>query len=304
MKIKDRLLKWLDEDRDFLSGIEEMTEQPDKDRDTLKSASVEAQNKIADYGIELPRLFSTENLRKAYNTLGIICCIIIIGTLLLAVSDLPMFGKEYLPYEIVTDKYVTEGLEETGAVNIISGIILDYRAFDTLGESFVLFTALNCVFILLRTDSDEELHEISYYLLSKDNVFRKTIMLSLPVIFVFGIYILLNGHLSPGGGFSGGAVMGAGLILFSSAYGGYSAAKLLTEKRFKTICFVALAFYCLGKTYVFFTGANGINNHISIGTIGNIISSGLILPLNIAVGMVVTCTMYGIYRMFKRGRFD
>ena len=46
-------------------------------------------------------------------------------------------------------KYIEDGMKDTGAVNIVAGMILDYRAFDTLGESFVLFTAVTCVLVLL-----------------------------------------------------------------------------------------------------------------------------------------------------------
>ena len=42
------------------------------------------------------------------------------------------------------------------AVNIVTGMILDYRAFDTFGESCVLFVASCCVLILLRVDKDED----------------------------------------------------------------------------------------------------------------------------------------------------
>ena len=52
----------------------------------------------------------------------------------------------------VTQKYIEDGLEDTGATNLVAGIILDYRAFDTLGESSVLFTAVMSVLILLKKD--------------------------------------------------------------------------------------------------------------------------------------------------------
>ena len=66
---------------------------------------------------------------------------------------------------------------------------------------------------------------------------------------------------------------------------------------------IALGFYSLSKSYSFFTGANHLESFIPKGTPGNILSSGLILPLNIAVGMVVACTMYGFYVMFRKGGY-
>ncbi len=190
-------------------------------------------------------------------------------------------------------------------------MILDYRAFDTLGESHVLFTACVCVFIMLRLDKNETWDdELSHQLeaeklfdLTTDPIVRCTAFILVPAIILFGIYIILNGHLSPGGGFSGGAVIGAGLILFSLAFGPEKAGKFFTPTLFKTISMCALGFYSIAKCYSFFTGANHLDSHIPLGTPGDIISSGLILPLNIAVGLVVACTMYGFYCMFKKGNF-
>ena len=79
--------------------------------------------------------------------------------------------------------------------------------------------------------------------------------------------------------------------------------KLFTEKTYKCISFGALTTYCLAKSYSFFTGANHLESHIPLGTPGAIISSGLILILNICVGLVVACTMYTFYVMFRKGDF-
>jgi multicomponent Na+:H+ antiporter subunit B len=69
----------------------------------------------------------------------------------------------------------------------------------------------------------------------------------------------------------------------------------------RCITFLSLAFYSFAKGYVFFTGANGIPNGVPKGTPGAVLSGGLILPLDIAVGMVVACTMFGFYSLFRRG---
>ena len=64
---------------------------------------------------------------------------------------------------------------------------------------------------------------------------------------------------------------------------------------------VALLTYALSKCYSFYTGSNGIHSIIPLGTPGAILSSGLILVLNICVGCVVTCTMYCFYAVFRKG---
>ena len=62
-------------------------------------------------------------------------------------------------------------------------------------------------------------------------------------------------------------------------------------------------FYCCAKSYSFFTGANHLPSGIPLGTPGAILSSGLIFYLNICVGLVVACTMYAFFVMFRKGGF-
>ncbi len=246
-------------------------------------------------------------LKKAYVVLAILVCIGIIGVLLFTVAYLPTFGDKTNPdNNEVSQRYIENGLDETGATNIVAGMILDYRAFDTYGESNVLFIACCCVLILLRND-DKKKHVIAD---DRDDVYIRNPILSkvttvlFPVIMMFGIVIILNGHLSPGGGFSGGAIIGAGLILYANAFGFEKLEKFFTARTYKIIIFVALLFYGLAKSYSFYTGANHLENVIPKGTPGAILSGGLILPLNICVGVVVACTMYGFYSLFKRGELS
>ena len=81
--------------------------------------------------------------RAIYPLLAVLLGLVMIGFLLVTVFELPAFGAADNPANNeVTERYVRDGMTETGAVNIVAGVILDYRAFDTLGESHVLFTAL------------------------------------------------------------------------------------------------------------------------------------------------------------------
>ena len=166
------------------------------------------------------------------------------------VSYLPPVGNALNPdNNEVAAKYIEDGLDDTGAVNIVTGMILDYRAFDTLGESNVLFIATCTVLILLRVDMHSEKKEEDendrLYEPKNDIILQKVAFFLVPLIMIFGIYIILNGHISPGGGFSGGAIIGAGLILYVNAFGFAKTEKFFTQKTYKWICFVALLFYCL-----------------------------------------------------------
>ena len=249
--------------------------------------------------------------RRFYQIASVVCCLALILMLLTAVSYLPPVGAADNPSSNeVAAKYIEDGLQDTGAVNIVTGMILDYRAFDTFGESNVLFIATCTVLILLRSDKKKDKRQAAaeqrreqHYEPKDDSILQRVTFLLFPVIVIYGIYVILNGHISPGGGFSGGAIIGAGLILYANAFGFEKLNRFFTEKTYKWISFVSLAFYCLAKSYSFFTGANHLESGIPLGQAGAILSSGLILPLNICVGLVVACTMYAFYTLFRKGGF-
>ena len=252
-----------------------------------------------------------KGFRRFYKIASVVCCLALILILLVAVSYLPPVGSPDNPASNeVAAKYIEDGLQDTGAVNIVTGMILDYRAFDTFGESNVLFIATCTVLILLRSDKKRDKRQAvaeerreRHYEPQDDTILQKITFLLFPIIVIFGIYVILNGHISPGGGFSGGAIIGAGLILYANAFGFEKLNRFFTEKTYKWISFVSLAFYCLAKSYSFFTGANHLESGIPLGEPGAILSSGLILPLNICVGLVVACTMYAFYTLFRKGGF-
>ena len=249
--------------------------------------------------------------KRLYGLCAVLLCVGIIGILLVTAGYLPSFGSGDTPVNNeVSRRYIEQGQEETGAVNIVAGMILDYRAFDTLGESHVLFVAACTVIILLRICSgheDEAVHQLEMeaddrmYEPKNDPILQHAVSWLLPFILLFGAYIILNGHISPGGGFSGGAVMGAGLILYLNAFGFKKAERFFTFRTFRVVSLCALSFYALSKTYSFFTGANHLPSVITPGTPGRIFSAGLIPYLNIAVGLVVCCTMYAFYTLFRKG---
>ena len=261
------------------------------------------------YDIEHNRIYGF--FRRFYRVAGLLCAMALILILLVQVSYLPPVGNSHNPgSNEVAAKYIEDGLQDTGAVNIVTGMILDYRAFDTFGESNVLFIASCTVLILLRNDkkkgkdsAEEEEKRDSYYEPKNDVILQTITGVLVPIIFIFGIYVILNGHLSPGGGFSGGAIIGAGLILYLNAFGFKKTERFFTEKTYKWVSFSALTFYCLAKSYSFYTGAHHLESGIPLGKAGAIISSGLILPLNICVGMVVACTMYAFFALFRKGGF-
>ncbi|MDO4337104.1 MAG: MnhB domain-containing protein [Eubacteriales bacterium] len=309
--LSSRLEEWFYGTRDpFLDTLNMKPQKPfTEDRQTVKKRT-EEKKKIFERIYDLNSNKEVRIFRVSYRVFSVLFCLFLVFMLLSAVSHLPPYGNASNPVNNeVSRRYIENGLQETGAVNIVTGMILDYRAFDTLGESHVLFIATCTVLILLRIDDkkkgydgykmeNDRIHE------PKNDVILQTVArILVPPIFIFGIYIILGGHLGPGGGFSGGAVIGAGLILYLNAFGFAKTERFFNQKTYKRLSFCALGCYCLAKSYSFFTGANHIESVIPLGTPGAILSSGLILILNICVGVVVAGTMYTFYVMFRKGGY-
>jgi multicomponent Na+:H+ antiporter subunit B len=95
---------------------------------------------------------------------------------------------------------------ENGAANIVTAVVADYRLLDTLGEVVVLFAAAAGVALLLGRRTRAIRREASII-----------VRTAVPVIMLFagvtGAYVVLHGHLGPGGGFSGGAVLASAFFL-------------------------------------------------------------------------------------------
>ncbi len=304
-----RFKQWM-EGKDLLLGEVEMKPQKpyEEDRTVLKKHQEEQRRRVAKV-YDLDRNRSIRFFRRAYQVFGVVFCIFLVLMLFSAVSYLPTVGSADRPVNNeVSARYIENGLQETGSVNIVTGMILDYRAFDTLGESHVLFIATCTVLILLRIDRNkkEELKDLEndqFYEPKSDMILQTVAKILVPLIVIFGIYVVLCGHLGPGGGFSGGAIIGAGLILYVNAFGFEKTEKFFTAKTYKRVSFCALVCYSLSKCYSFYTGANHLESGIPLGTPGAILSSGLILVLNICVGLVVAGTMYTFFVMFRKGGY-
>ena len=302
-----RFLRWVSGSKDPYVGEVEMQVQEETvlPQETIIARMREAatrRDKVYDEEQnKLARIF-----HRIYVGTAIVFCIALVGVLLVTVSYLPPDGNASNPVNnVVSERYIEQGLQETGALNIVSGMILTYRAFDTFGETNVLFIATCCVMILLMVDDAVLKKQAAMndrrFEPKNDTILQGVAFVLCPVIFIFGIYIILNGHLSPGGGFSGGSIMGAGLILYVAAFGFQKTQRFFDEHVYKIAKITALCMYGLIGTYFYMTGANGIENHIPLGIPGHILSSGIILPINICVGLEVACTMYAFYALFRRG---
>lgn len=151
--------------------------------------------------------------------------------LLAAMAELPPHASPTSPpYTHVSPRYLEKGAEEGGAENIVTDVILNYRGFDTNGEVTVIFTSLAAVaaILLLRDEDRQRKADVTDAPVSTVVLF--IVRLMAPFIAMFGIYIILFGHLSPGGGFQGGTVLGALVIASTIVLGSVQAHRMLPER--------------------------------------------------------------------------
>jgi multisubunit Na+/H+ antiporter MnhB subunit len=127
-------------------------------------------------------------------------------------------------------------------------------------------------------------------------IVKKTTQLIAGMIFLYGIYVIVHGHLTPGGGFAGGVIIAGSFILVTLAFGG-EFLKLLKEETGTTmvesmatimVILIATGGFLFG-TKVFF------NNFLPKGVVGNLISAGVLPLYNIFVGMEVAASIFIIF---------
>ena len=125
--------------------------------------------------------------------------------LALALAPIP-FGQDKI---VVANHYIRNGVRETGATNLVTSVVLDYRALDTLGEVTILFVAavgVGVIFFAEQPPRRRPRQAASVIVVTGSRVL-------FPLILLFGVYVFLHGHLTPGGGFQGGAVIASGVLL-------------------------------------------------------------------------------------------
>lgn len=127
-------------------------------------------------------------------------------------------------------------------------------------------------------------------------IVKKTTQLIAGMIFMYGIYVIIHGHLTPGGGFAGGVIVAGSFILVTLAYGG-DFLKLVKKEAGTTIIesmatlmviMIAVAGFLFG-TRIFF------NNFLPKGVVGQLVSAGVLPLYNIFVGTEVAASIFIIF---------
>jgi len=212
------------------------------------------------------------------------------AVLLVGFHRLPHFGHAHELYGAVSNR--TEPTLRH-ATDVVTALNFDLRAFDTLGEEFILFASVSGVALLLRqmrgeAEEDEVTPGIDEHRFAgaSDGLKLASLVL-IPLLLAFGAYLVFHGQLTPGGGFQGGVVLAAGPIAILLA-GRYLSMKRMVPKRVmeSADAIGAAAYALIGLGGLIFAGVY-LKDFLPLGAQGHLLSGG-IMPLNsTAVGLEV-----------------
>jgi len=190
------------------------------------------------------------------------------------------------------EKYVKDGPSELGAANLVTSVVVTYRGLDTLGEVAVLFIATAGIGFILRKKEKccEEKRPAS-------EILKGGTSFLLPLIIIFGVYIFVHGHLTPGGGFQGGVVIASALVLLMLS----DVSMKLNKTVLHWIESLSGAFYVgLGIFGLVLAGGFLDNRFLPLGEFGTLFSAGAIPIIYSLIGLKVGAELVGIMQNMGR----
>ena len=234
--------------------------------------------------------------------------------LLIAEADFPGFGDAFTPASLhVSPYYITQTLHDTKVPNMVTSVLADYRGFDTMFETAVIFTAgLAVIAILRRLQKHMPFVPPEPYIISEgypDTIIRFIARQLVPFIQLFALYVVAHGHHSPGGGFQGGVILGASFILLAISYDFKLVLGIMNERwnvllgNVGVLIYAGIGFLCL------LLGANFLDysmlSKVLPATDKIMARSHGMLGIEIGVAIAVMAIVISIYlNIVSRGKYD
>jgi multicomponent Na+:H+ antiporter subunit B len=179
---------------------------------------------------------------------------------------------------------------ERHATDTVNAINYDYRGFDTLGEEFILFTAVIGVMMLLRREKDvptSPAGKVADRPPLSESV-QAVIYPALLVTTIFGFYIGLHGQLTPGGGFQGGVILASAAILIYLAANTEAFKRTTSHVAVEVVEAIGAASYAVIGIVPLLIGLPLLTNILPLGVTGDVFSAGSIALISACVGVEVT----------------
>lgn len=196
----------------------------------------------------------------------------------------------------LAEHYVVNGPGLLGAPNVITGVLITFRGFDTLGEVAVLFMVAASVGLLLGKGGDEPAGEAAEARRPASEIVGTGTQVLLPLIFLFGAYVIMHGHLSAGGGFQGGAIVASGVLLLLI---GRPGARLPLSLLSVTESLAGVFYVLVGVLGLLWVGGFLDSRFLPPGEFGAVFSAGAIPVISVLLGIKVGAELSVIIDQFR-----
>jgi multicomponent Na+:H+ antiporter subunit B len=220
--------------------------------------------------------------------------------LVYGLSGLPAFGHYHGVYGNVLDGL---GVTERHATDLVTALNFDFRAFDTLGEEFILFGSVLGVVLILRQMRGEHpqphLEEADEHTFAgASEALRALSLVLIPAILAIGVYIVVHGQLTPGGGFQGGVILASGPLAVFVA-GRYLRMRIVAPHKLVEIgeAAGALGYAMIGLAGLVLAGVF-FKDFLPLGATGHLLSGGQMDLASAAVGLEVSGAFLVAYSEF------
>ncbi len=270
--------------------------------------------------------------------IGFITVLLTGSLLIFGTLNFPFWGDPTTPASTyLSSYYIEKAMEDTSVPNIVTAVLADYRGYDTMFETTVIFAAgLACFFLLRKFESKdskstlyrhistgivikvedeskipknhESFEQMDSQWTPKDLIVKTTCRLVIPSIQLFAFYVIAHGHYSPGGGFQGGVILGASIILFAISHDLRTTLARLGEKASALLASTGVLIYAgtgilcliLGGAFLDYSALASI-----LGTDPITARSHGILIVEIGVGLAVMMVMVWLYyNISSAGKHD
>jgi multicomponent Na+:H+ antiporter subunit B len=243
---------------------------------------------------------------------GFIAVVVVGALLLVATGDFPDWGNPHSPASEsqVSGFYIEQTVNETKVPNMVTAVLADFRGYDTMFETVVIFIAGIGIIAVLRTVGDVAGNASDYPEPDEgsDIIVRSTCYLVMPLIQLFALYVVAHGHHSPGGGFQGGVMLGASYILLALSCGLPAAKRRMGERKAIVLASTGIIIYVGWGVACLLFGGNFLD-YASLDSVlpgdKEMARSHSMLVVEIGVAFTVTAIMFAIYsNLSTRGRLE
>ena len=228
--------------------------------------------------------------------------VLLIGLLLAwAARDFPTWADSNAPASAspVSSYFISNTGVDTEVPNMVTAVLADYRGFDTMLETVVVFIAGLAVVSILRGGPQRRTRDREFVVdFEPDLIVTNTVRLIVPVIQIFAFYVLAHGHVSPGGGFQGGVAMGASFILVALAWDLKTALSRFSLERCFQVATLGIVIYAgIGLISMFWGGEFLDYAHLAkvLPVSPEMARYHAMLGVENGVGLTVTAIIFALY---------